>query len=145
MPGLLDVVTPLDESRLVLCHRDLHPENLLADTSGAAVVVDWDNLGPADPSRELAHLLFDWWCDPSVDAPAMRAMYEAYVGAGGPGRVREPGDFTMLVSVRLNFLLVQLTALARGQDVAWAEREIDESLRILPTAGQLAEVLTLFT
>ena len=31
-----------------MCHRDLHPDNVFADPDGDLVVVDWDNLGPAD-------------------------------------------------------------------------------------------------
>ncbi|SDH84692.1 Ser/Thr protein kinase RdoA involved in Cpx stress response, MazF antagonist [Actinokineospora alba] len=143
LPELCAAVTPADE--LIVCHRDLHPENVLADPAGALVVVDWDNLGPANPSRELARALFDWFSDPTPDLPAMRAMYEAYVEEGGPGRVTEQADFSMLVASRLNFLLAQAT-IARDPEAQprhreWAERELEEALRILPTPGQLAEVL----
>jgi Ser/Thr protein kinase RdoA (MazF antagonist) len=147
LADLTTLVTPVDSARLLLCHRDLHPGNVVGDTTGGPVVLDWDNLGPADPARELAQALFDWWCDPHVDADAMLAMYDAYVASGGPGRVTEAADFTMLVAVRLNFLLVQLNAWSdeslQPEHRAWAEQEIDEALRILPTPAQLAEVLTL--
>jgi hypothetical protein len=75
----------------------------------------------------------------------MRVMYEAYVRADGPGRVSEPADFSMLVASRVNFLLVQsrvaIDPEAEPRHRAWAEREIDEALRILPTPRQLADVL----
>ena len=65
--------------------------------------------------------------------------------AGGPARVREPADFTMLVATRLNFLLRQLRiasdAAADPGDRAWAEQEIDESLRIMPTIAHIESVL----
>ncbi|WP_327591160.1 phosphotransferase [Nonomuraea sp. NBC_00507] len=146
VPELCAAVAPADPVGLLVCHRDLHPENVLADPAGGLVVVDWDNLGPAAPGRELARALFDWFCDNSVaDLHAMRAMYEAYVRADGPGRITEPADFSMLVASRLNFLLVQarhaLDPDTEPRHREWAEREIDEALRILPTPRQLADVL----
>lgn len=147
LPALAVIVTPADPSRLRLCHRDLHPGNVLADQAGAPVVVDWDQIGPADPARELAAMLFDWWCDPSVDSGAMRAMYDGYRQAGGPARITRLSDFSMLVASRLNFLRKQLTIAAdTSQSLEhrqWAEAEIDEALRILPTPEQLSEVLSL--
>jgi Ser/Thr protein kinase RdoA (MazF antagonist) len=148
LPELCAAVTPADPVGLIICHRDLHPENVLADPTGALVVVDWDNLGPADPGRELAQALFNWFCDsPGADLDAMRGMYEAYLHEGGPGRITGPADFTMLLACRLNFLLVQagvaLDPRAEPRHREWAEREIDEGLRILPTPRQLADVLGL--
>ncbi|MGI5282261.1 phosphotransferase enzyme family protein [Nonomuraea polychroma] len=146
LPELCAAVAPADPAGLIVCHRDLHPENVLADPAGGLVVVDWDNLGPAAPGRELARALFDWFCDNSVaDLDAMRGMYEAYVRADGPGRISEPADFSMLVASRVNFLLVQsrvaIAPEAEPRHREWAEREIDEALRILPTPRQLADVL----
>ncbi|MEV6037209.1 phosphotransferase [Nonomuraea sp. NPDC052116] len=150
LPELCAAVAPPDPAELIVCHRDLHPENVLADPAGALVVVDWDNLGPAAPGRELAGALFDWFCDgPDADLDAMRAMYDAYVRDGGPGRITEAADFSMLLATRLNFLLVQtrvaLDPKAERRHREWAEREIDEGLRILPTPRQLADVLALTT
>jgi Ser/Thr protein kinase RdoA (MazF antagonist) len=146
LPELCSVVAPADPDGLVLCHRDLHPDNVLADPSGGLVVVDWDNLGPAAPGRELARALFDWFCDgPDQDLAAIRTMYGAYVREGGPGRVTDPADFSMLLASRVNFLLVQLRVAidpdAEARHREWAEREIQEGLRILPTPRQLADVL----
>ena len=120
---------------------------MLADPAGALVVVDWDNLGPAEPGRELAQALFDWYCDgPDLDIGAMLRMYRSYIAEGGPGRITGPADFSMLLASRLNFLLVQLrvaldpAAERRHRD--WAEHEIDEVLRILPTPAHLRAALT---
>lgn len=147
LPALSESVVRADPDELIVCHRDLHPENVLANPEGALVVVDWDNLGPADPARELARALFDWFCDPTPDLPAMRAMYEEYVREGGPGRVTDQTDFSMLVASRLNFLLAQTTIAtdtqAEPRHREWAEREIEEALRILPTPEQLADVLAM--
>jgi Ser/Thr protein kinase RdoA (MazF antagonist) len=146
LPELCAAVTPADPADLVVCHRDLHPENVLADPAGALVVLDWDNLGPAAPGRELARALIHWFGDgPALDA--VRAMYGAYVRAGGPGRITEPADFTMLLAGDLNFLLrqtgVALDPRAEPRHREWAEHEIDEALRVMPTPRQLAAVLAL--
>jgi Ser/Thr protein kinase RdoA (MazF antagonist) len=148
LPELCTAVGPADPAGLIVCHRDLHPENVLTDSTGALVVVDWDNLGPAAPARELARALLDWFCDgPRIDIEGVRGMYQAYVGEGGPGRITEPTDFSMLLACRLNFLLVQATTAinprAEPRHREWAEREIDQALRILPTPRQLADVLEL--
>jgi Ser/Thr protein kinase RdoA (MazF antagonist) len=147
LPELRGIVKPVDPARTLLCHRDLHPGNVLADEAGALVVFDWDNVGPADPARELAKALFDWWSDPALDAYAMRAAYVSYLRSGGPARITSPDDFAMLVAEGHNFLRKQLSVLlddsALAEHRAWAEQEIDESLRIMPTPGQLAEVLDL--
>jgi hypothetical protein len=148
LPDLCAAVAPADPAGLILCHRDLHPGNVLADPAGALVVVDWDNLGPATPGRELARVVFDWFGHGrTVDLDAVRAMREAYGRAGGPGRITDPADFTMMLACRLNFLLVQarvaLDPRAEPRHRAWAEREIDEGLRLFPTPGQLRDVLAL--
>ncbi|MGH3758403.1 phosphotransferase enzyme family protein [Actinophytocola sp.] len=147
LPELCAGVTPADPAGMLVCHRDLHPENVLADPGRELVVVDWDDLGPVEPGRELARALFDWFCDGPADLDAMREMYAEYVRAGGPGRITGPADFTMLLATRLNFLLAQtrvaLDPLAEPRHRAWAEREIDEALRILPTPPQLAAALAL--
>ena len=97
-------------------------------------------------SRELARAIFDWFCDEaSTDLHAVRAMVESYLSEGGPGRITEPADFSMLLAHRLNFLLDQarlaLDPLTEPRHREWAEREIDELPRIMPTPHQLADVL----
>nr|WP_231127336.1 aminoglycoside phosphotransferase family protein [Motilibacter aurantiacus] len=146
LPALCAVATPADPRRCLLCHRDLHPENVLRKPSGGLAVIDWDDVGPAEPGREVAQMLFDWLCDGStIDLAAARELYVAYVGEGGPGRISEPADFSMLVASRLNFLQhelrVALDPSAEQGHRDWATREVDEALRILPTARQLHAVL----
>ena len=77
------------------CHRDLFADNVLATPSGDLCVIDWENSGLADPSQELAVVLFEYG---RGDHDRTRRLYEAYIDGGGPGRVREPGDFSMLIA-----------------------------------------------
>jgi Ser/Thr protein kinase RdoA (MazF antagonist) len=148
IPQLCAAVVPADPAGLIVCHRDLHPENVLAGPAGGGLVVlDWDNFGPAAPGRELACGLFDWFCDGGADLDAMGRMYDAYRNAGGPGRITEAADFSMLVAIRLNFLVLQarlsLDPATEPRHREWAQREVDDTLRILPRPRHLADVLEL--
>jgi Ser/Thr protein kinase RdoA (MazF antagonist) len=145
LPALYAILASADPTRMRLCHRDLHPDNVLADESGELVVVDWDNLGPAEPARELAGTLVACFHDGDPDLASMRRAYRSYVAAGGPARLRSTADFTMLIATQLNFLNLQvrvaLDPAALPRDSNWAELEIDEGLRILPTPDLTAAVL----
>lgn len=87
------VIEPHESPRL--CHRDLWADNVLAGADGRVWVVDFENMGPADPSQELAMVLFEFGADRPERA---RRLHDAYVRAGGPGRVTRRGHFTMLVA-----------------------------------------------
>jgi Ser/Thr protein kinase RdoA (MazF antagonist) len=94
VPGLLEVeslLTPME--RVQTCHLDLWSDNVRRRTSdGAACVIDFDNAGPADPSREVAMVVFEFG---RGDPRRQRALYDAYVAAGGPGRVRDRSDLSL--------------------------------------------------
>jgi Ser/Thr protein kinase RdoA (MazF antagonist) len=145
LPALYALLSSADPAGMRLCHRDLHPDNVLADEAGELVVVDWEDLGPAEPARDLAFTLVSCFHDGDPDLPSMRRAYRSYVAAGGPARLRSTADFTMLIATRLNFLDLQVrvaldpTTLPR--DRKWAEFEIDQGLRILPTPDLTAAVL----
>ncbi len=43
---------------LKTCHRDLLADNVLPTGDNALCIIDWENSGPADPSQDLACVLF---------------------------------------------------------------------------------------
>lgn len=131
---------------LVLCHRDLHPENVLLTPDGQFAVLDWDNLGPADPTQELASVLLHWFADHTgVRGPLIKPFIEAYRSNGGTGTLTGIGDFAMHLAASLNFLALQLAAVADPRtetaDVQRAVMETEESLRLLPTTDVLTQSL----
>lgn len=79
----------------IVCHRDLWAENVLGTADGRVCIIDFENLGPADPSQELAMVLFEFGDD---DADRTRRLHTHYVESGGPARVTRLGHFSMLVA-----------------------------------------------
>ncbi|MEO7754533.1 MAG: aminoglycoside phosphotransferase family protein [Terracoccus sp.] len=98
LPDFVAVESVIEPHRSpILCHRDLWADNVLPDETGRPWVVDFENLGPADPSQELAMVLFEFG---DGDPSRARDLHGAYVEAGGPGRVTRRGHFTMLVAAQ---------------------------------------------
>ena len=56
--ALETLLTPMEPVQT--CHLDLWFDNLRATPSGELCLLDWDNCGPGDPSREVALVLFDF-------------------------------------------------------------------------------------
>lgn len=95
------------------CHRDLWADNVLATAQGGICVIDWENSGPADPSQELACVLFEFG---RSDPGRARALMSAYSAAGGPARVARPGHFSMLIA--------QLGHIAQAAITDWLEPNV---------------------
>ena len=96
LPRLLQVetiLTPME--RVQTCHLDLWSDNLRRTPGGALCVIDYDNAGPADPSREVAMTIFEFG---RGDAVRQRRLYEAYLAAGGPGRARDRADLGLAIA-----------------------------------------------
>jgi hypothetical protein len=61
LPHLVAVESILTPMRPVqFCHLDLWADNLRRAADGGLCVIDFDNCGPADPTRELAMVLFEF-------------------------------------------------------------------------------------
>ena len=86
------VVPPRD---LRTCHRDLWADNLRSTPSGGLCLIDWEDCGLADPSMELALVVWEFG---RTDPRRVHAISDAYVDAGGPGRVRDESDFSMVIA-----------------------------------------------
>ena len=82
-------------ANLITCHRDLFADNVRATAAGAMAVIDWDNQGLADPDQELAFVLVEFG---RGSAERARLLMDGYLDAGGPGRLRRPGNFSMLIA-----------------------------------------------
>ncbi len=144
---LATLVTPAPRDQMIICHRDLHPDNVLADGSGELVLLDWDDVGPACHDRELAKLLADWHArDGVADAVAVERTLAAYLAAGGAGRPRDERSFGMLIACSLNFLQAQasvaLDLRAAPENRNYAAGEILDTLARLPTPELIADLLT---
>ena len=133
LAGLRDELVALEEllewpSALQTCHRDLFADNVLRTPSGAVCVIDWENSGLADPSQELGLVLFEFGCGEPARA---RALYDAYLEAGGPGRIERPGNFSMVIAQIAHIGEISCDALARPSTIgrAAAQRRTGRRVR----------------
>ena len=143
---LAALVTAAPRDEMIICHRDLHPDNVLVDGSGELVLLDWDDVGPACPGRELAKLLADWHVHDGVpDTAAAARTLAAYQDAGGTGRIRDERSFGMLIACMLNFLRAQadvaLDPDATPENRIYAAAEILDTLARLPTPRLISDLL----
>ena len=150
MTALRDELVALDEwvvppGRLQTCHRDLWADNLRGTAAGGGCVLDWENSGPADPTYELACMLFEFG---RGDPGRARALAGAYAEAGGPARVFRREDFSMLIAqlghiaeVAANAWLAAADPDARADAAAWVAELIDDP----HTPAVLSELLAAVT
>jgi Ser/Thr protein kinase RdoA (MazF antagonist) len=135
------LVDPVD---LRTCHRDLWADNVRMTPSGRLCVFDWDNCGSADVDHELAMVVWEFGLD---DADRIRAFVDSYEAAGGPGRVTDPGDFTMIIAQFGHFYemaaapFIDLTA-TEAERVHGVERfdEFDSRQLTMDAIGQIISV-----
>jgi Ser/Thr protein kinase RdoA (MazF antagonist) len=90
LEGLLE-----EPARLQTCHRDLFADNVLATDDGELCIIDWENSGLADPSQELAVVLFEF---AASDPLRIGALVDAYREHGGLGVVDRPQCFSMAIA-----------------------------------------------
>jgi thiamine kinase len=74
------VFARLDTERaLVLCHHDIHSQNIIIDAGHRLWLVDWEYAGLGAPIFDLA----SFTCQADLSPMATRALCSAYVRAGG--------------------------------------------------------------
>jgi hypothetical protein len=144
LPALLEIEAILTPMRAVqTCHLDLWADNLRR-SDGRPFVIDFDNAGPGDPSREIAMVIFEFG---RGDAARQRTLYDAYLVAGGPGRVRSRAELGLVVAqlhhIGHRHLTMQVTARdpgARARSQAGIHEFLDEPL-LLPDIDALLAAL----
>jgi Ser/Thr protein kinase RdoA (MazF antagonist) len=114
------------------CHRDLWADNVRRTADGGLCVFDFDAAGLADPAQELALVLVEFAGDDPVRG---RAISDAYVDAGGPGRVDDPRDFALVIAHLAHIVeegcrrwLAATDDETRSENEAWIREFIDRPL-----------------
>ena len=123
----LVATTPPGVHDVIVCHRDLTPDNVFLDGSAgrSLVVVDWENAGPLSAEAELA-LTISSWAPPTRWPPFL----DGYQAAGGPAALTGPASFVTSVATDLNYLRVLVDhALEDGAHRAFAEPELEARLQ----------------
>ena len=117
-----------------VCHLDLWADNVLRTPDDGLVVLDWENTGPGDPAGELGVVLFEFGLG---DPDRMRELFASYVEAGGPARLRTPGDLTMLIAqaghiaqIGCERWLKATTDEERADNAAWVGEFLDEPVTV---------------
>ncbi len=123
------------------CHLDLWSDNLRRTPDGGLCVFDFDNAGPADPSREVAMVVFEFG---RGDAVRQRRLYDAYRDAGGPGRITGRADFALTVAQlhhighrHLQMWLAARDSEARARSLAGIEEFLGEPFLLADVDGAL--------
>jgi Ser/Thr protein kinase RdoA (MazF antagonist) len=135
VPDVLAAEALLVETEAVqVCHRDLWADNVLRTRDDGLVVLDWENSGPGDPAGELGVVLFEFG---QGDPDRMRELFASYVDAGGPARLRMPGDLTMLIAQTGHIArtgcerwLKATTDEDRADNAAWVGEFLDEPVTV---------------
>lgn len=124
-------------AELLISHNDLVLDNVLVD-GVRRWVIDWDNVGPQDPARELGVQLFGTLSDPGRTA----GLLASYRRAGGVDIRWGVDVFASAVAIRLNYLALQADLLvdpAQHVHHDFARAQVLPLLRNLPTLAQLRQ------
>jgi Ser/Thr protein kinase RdoA (MazF antagonist) len=135
---LSELVNGAPVGAMVWCHRDLKNTNVLVGLE-ANWLVDWDNVGPMTPWRELGHLLMH-----HLDSETnLRQITSAYRGAGGTASIEGPEGFATGLAVWLNFLHGQATSVLdselEDEHRAYALEKVVPLLRSMPDLRALEQ------
>lgn len=135
--GALTNATPSGDP--VTCHRDLKIANMLDSPTSGRCLVDWDNMGPLAPWRELGTVLLYWWDRPDL----LRRMLTAYHSHGDPDHPTGTSLFASGLAQWLNFTALQARLLLDPRTPPehrnFAAAALPPLLTGLPTPGQLED------
>jgi Ser/Thr protein kinase RdoA (MazF antagonist) len=140
MLELAALVSDIDRSRLIMCHRDMQAQNVLRTDEGR-VLVDWDDVGPALPDWELAAFLRTQ--SRAAESTAIVGdLVAAYRTGGGTATISSLDQFTWLIASPLNYVKAQVEVAVdtTGSMREFAVRELDRALAGLPTVAELTEL-----
>lgn len=140
-------VDPSPQQDLIVSHRDVKPGNVLRDdATGAFTLIDWDEVGPISPSRELAAQLCVWHVrDGVVRREAIRRTIRAYRAVGGTGTVDSLSCFSLRLANDLNYIHDEVLA-ALGDELPedmrqHAESEAELFIGAAPTPSMLGTII----
>jgi thiamine kinase-like enzyme len=103
--ALADLVSPPDIARLIVTHSDFQPQNVLVDSDGRFVLLDWDDSSPSTRSRALAELINNWHIrGTTIDHDGIRETLTSYREAGGTAHITEVADFGGAICGYLNYV-----------------------------------------
>ena len=135
---------PPPAAPLAWCHLDFNPYNVLRDSTGRAVIVDWENCGPCAIEQELAMAVMDFTAD---EAQAL-AFLRAYEAAGGPARLTGTRSFATAFAVQGHLIdryasgAISRDADADAERRIRSERWIVEMLDMLITLPRVERLLS---
>ncbi len=137
----------VDNDYLVRTHRDLHAHNVLIETSGRAVVVDWDAAATLRADWDLVETAME--LAGTLSAPPSRTIVEvvvaAYRSAGGRSGPITPASFTGLTLCVLGWVRSALWAASAeprssvDPEATTVDQAGRELVRTLGVVGRIAE------
>ncbi len=137
-----ELLTPPGQAQLGHC--DLWSDNVRSTPGGRLMVLDWESAGAVDPSHELGMVVYEYGCG---EPARIRAVYAAYVAAGGPGRLEAPGDLTMLIATLGHLAqegcrrwLAAASEEDRADNAAWVSEFLDDPVTVRTVEELLAAV-----
>ena len=137
--ALTALTGPPDPGALFVTHTDFQPQNVLVDSEGEFVLLDWDDAGPSTPARALAQLVNNWHVHgTTVDRAGIRRTLQGYRDAGGTTTLSDAADFGEAICGYLNYVRTQAElSLDESQDPALrlaADRQLPDLLQPPPVA-----------
>lgn len=144
---LLDLRTidaTIDANELILCNRNVIPEQIRFGHNDELVVTGWDLVGPLTPELEIGYALTHWTLRPSINPKAVVAFRDGYADAAGQWPKLELASFAVAVTGWLNWTYDRICAAINSADddhAAFSEHETADLLERPMTRSSLQQLL----